>query len=323
MKILILRFSSIGDIVLTTPVVRCIKKQISDAEIHFATKKQFSALVENNPYITKYHLLEKSLSKLIRELRRENFDLIVDLHRNLRTLRVKTALHTKSVSYEKLNFQKWIAVNFKKISILPKKHIVDRYLETVISIGVRNDYQGLDYFLPENFEYSIDKLPKLYQHGYYVFALGGQHATKRLPEVKMKELCEACPAPLLVIGGKEDESAGIFLQKTYPEKVLNLAGKLSLNESAFILSKSSLVYTHDTGMMHIAAAFKKPIVSFWGNTIPEFGMYPYYPENKVPKESTILQVTGLRCRPCSKIGFNKCPKGHFDCMNRIELKSLI
>jgi ADP-heptose:LPS heptosyltransferase len=304
-KFLILRFSSIGDIVLTTPVVRCLKKQISGAEIHFATKKQNLGLLEHNPYIDKIYTLDSSDSQLIQQLKAEKYDYIIDLHHNIRTLRIKWALRAKSYSFDKLNWQKWLLVNLK-IDKMPALHIVDRYLATLSSFGVKNDQQGLDFFIPAN---ASHPLPQLQNKDYIVYAIGGQHFTKKLPPHKMAEMLKNVPQPIVLIGGKEDQAAGNELQKIFANKpITNTCGQCSINQSAMLLQNARLVYTHDTGMMHIAAALKKPIVSIWGNTVPQFGMYPYGTDYQV------LENQNLNCRPCSKIGHKTCPKGHFKCM---------
>jgi ADP-heptose:LPS heptosyltransferase len=129
MKVLILRFSSIGDIVLTTPVIRCLKEQVAGVEIHYATKSAFKGIVSNNLYIDKVHTLEHSTTVLIQELKNEKFDLIIDLHKNLRTKKIIWSLGVKSVSFNKLNIRKWLFVNWK-FKTMPDKHIVDRYMET-------------------------------------------------------------------------------------------------------------------------------------------------------------------------------------------------
>ena len=123
MKFLIIRFSSIGDIVLTTPVVRCLKKQVPGAVIHYLTKKSFAGIIENNPYIDKTHYLEDDLSETITELRAEKFDQVVDLHHNIRSLKVKRALKVPSRAFNKVNIEKWLLTTFK-LNIIPDKHIV-------------------------------------------------------------------------------------------------------------------------------------------------------------------------------------------------------
>ncbi|MFI5172011.1 MAG: glycosyltransferase family 9 protein [Chitinophagales bacterium] len=324
-KILIIRFSSIGDIVLTTPVIRCIKKQLN-AEIHFATKKQFASVLSANPYISKLHVLEdKMLPELVDALNKEKFDLIVDLHNNLRTFLIKSNLGLESRSFNKLNFQKWLMVKFK-INRLPEKHIVDRYLETVKDFGVANDGEGLDYFIPEKEMVDVQTLPVLFQNGFIAFVIGAMHFTKKLPAEKAIELCSKFSLPVVLIGGREDFDAGEKIASSNIEKIYNACGKYSINQSASLLQQAIKVYTHDTGMMHIAAAFKKNIVSIWGNTIPEFGMYPYFGAGnnlmQQRQSGKIMEVNGLKCRPCSKIGFERCPLGHFNCMMLQDISPL-
>lgn len=312
MKVLIIRFSSIGDIVLTSPVIRCLKTQRPDVTVHYATKKQFATLLQFNPYIDKLHLLEGSLKAFCRELKQEKFDMIIDLHHNLRTLVIAKRLGIKRHTVDKLNWEKWLMVRFK-LNVLPYLHIVDRYLETAVSTGIKNDGKGLDFFFDPNATIKDLGLPDTYT----VYAIGGQHATKQLPLHKQLELLKTIPGPIILIGGKEDVAQGDKLAEIHASAI-NLCGKLSIHQSALVMQGATLIYSHDTGMMHIAAALRKPIVSIWGNTIPEFGMSPYYPEGFDANASAIKEVKDLYCRPCSKIGFKKCPKGHFLCMEAQE-----
>ena len=320
MKFLVLRFSSIGDIVLTTPVMRCLKIQVPGSEVHYVTKRQYATILENNPYVDKSFFLTDRLSDLIGLLKKENYDLVVDLHRNLRTRLLKWRLGVPARSFNKLNVQKWLMVNLK-INRLPAVHIVDRYLETVAPWSVKNDGLGLDYFIPKNDEVLVSSLPEKFQHGYVAFAIGGQHETKKLPVSRLIELCKQLDRPVILLGGPEDRQAGeqvrtaLTAERSVEEEfIFNACGLFNLNQSASILRQSQLVISHDTGLMHIAAALKKEIISIWGNTIPAFGMYPY---------GTTYQAwenKNLRCRPCSKIGFEKCPKGHFKCMNELRFE---
>jgi len=309
MKILILRFSSIGDIVLTTPIIRCIKTQFPNYELHFATKKQFQNLLISNPYLDKIHTLEGDLQPFIQSLKAEKFDLIVDLHNNIRTKLIWANLRVKRVAFDKINFEKWLFVNFK-INLLPHLHIVDRYMTTVAHLGVKNDGKGLDFFIPQNESLNSFDIP----HSYIVYAIGGQHTTKKLPLQKQVELLNSLFEKVILIGGKEDSENGEKLSQKCTN-TLNLCGRLTINQSAMLMQNALKIYTHDTGMMHIAAALQKPIISIWGNTTPRFGMYPYYGSNN---EKSIInyfqEVHNLSCRPCSKIGFEKCPKEHFKCM---------
>ncbi len=314
-KILVLRFSSIGDIVLTTPVVRNLKQQLSGTEIHYCTKSQFRILFKDNPYIDKVFYLDKSLNNLIEELKREDYDYIIDLHNNLRTSIIKWRLGKKSFTFDKLNLKKWLLVNLK-VDMLPSLHIVDRYMATVKKLGVTNDTKGLDYFIPPKDKVNLQNYG-LEPDKYIAFAIGAQHATKRLPLDKLIEVCSLQNMPIVLLGGKEDKTTGDSVAvacKDLPFQVINLSGQLSLNQSASFLEQSKFVISHDTGLMHIASAFKKEIYSIWGNTVPKFGMYPYLTKYH------ILEKNNLNCRPCSKIGYRQCPKGHFKCMNELDLK---
>ncbi|MBN8701724.1 MAG: glycosyltransferase family 9 protein [Bacteroidetes bacterium] len=315
MKILIIRFSSIGDIVLTTPVIRCLKKQLSDVEIHYLTKKAYVDLVAPNPYVSKVYTLDASLKEVLPSLKAEQYDYVVDLHHNLRSFLVKSSLGKKSVAFKKLNIEKWLSVNFK-LKALPNTHIVDRYLQTVEKLGVVNDNDGLDFFIQTDEKPLLEKLGAVLNR-YVVFAIGAKFATKRLPNEKIYSLLTKVNKPIVLIGGKEDVANAASIASKVD--VINLCGLLTLHESAIVLKYANTVLTHDSGMMHIAAALKKKIISIWGNTIPEFGMYPYLPG----PASQLIEVKNLSCRPCSKIGFNACPKKHFKCMNAIDENSIL
>lgn len=319
MKFLIIRFSSIGDIVLTTPVVRCLKQQVPDAEIHFLTKFSFSKVVDSNPYIDKFFFLNNDWDLLVHELKGENYDYIIDLHHNLRTIKLKRTLNVKSFSFNKLNVQKWLLTNLK-INRMPDVHIVDRYLETVQSFGVKNDGKGLDYFVPKEEEVNQNDLPHSHALGYIGLVIGAAHATKKLPVHKLKELCAALDHPVVLLGGPEDRSVADEIAAVDPVKIYNACGKFSINESADLVRKAKLIITHDTGLMHIASAFKKPVISIWGNTVPAFGMTPYFGNN--PVASHKFEITSLGCRPCSKIGYEQCPKKHFKCMELQDVQQI-
>ncbi|MCW3077421.1 MAG: hypothetical protein JWO32_2030 [Bacteroidetes bacterium] len=318
MKILIVRFSSIGDIILTTPVIRCLKMQMQGVEIHFVTKEVFKETVINNPYLSKVHLFKSDVSEIYNELKKEKFDLVIDLHKNLRSLRLKWFLKTKSISFDKLNFQKFLTVRFKIKKALPQKHIVERYLETLTLLGIKDDGKGLDYFLSINDFVDVKTLYlKNAVTNFAVLVAGGSYFTKQIPLNKLIEICERVQTPLIILGGNTDKFIGDELKKQFPA-IINLCGALTLNQSASVIKQASLIITSDTGLMHMAAAFNKKIISVWGNTIPEFGMSPYKPH----PDNQMMEVENLPCRPCSKLGYNKCPRGHFKCMNEIDVSAM-
>lgn len=320
MKFLIVRFSSIGDIVLTTPVVRCLKKQAATAEVHFLTKKSFLPVLAANPYIDKIHTIDNDLDAMIERLEEEDFDYVIDLHHNLRTLRVKRGLGKQSFSFNKLNIRKWLLTGFK-INRMPDVHIVDRYLDTLKSFRIKNDGQGLDYFIPEKDHIKEEDIPASHHAGYIGLVIGAALNTKKYPLHKLKELASIIDHPIILLGGKEDREEGDAIAAVDPVKIYNACGKFNINESADLVRRSKLIISNDTGLMHIASAFRKPIISLWGNTVPEFGMYPYYPA-AMNNGYDIMEVKGLSCRPCSKIGYDKCPKKHFKCMELIAAESV-
>jgi ADP-heptose:LPS heptosyltransferase len=319
MKILLLRFSSIGDIVLTTPIIRCLKQQLG-AEVHFLTKKKFAQILAPNPYLERVYAFDNDLAKLLPALRQERYDWVIDLHHNLRSMRVKWALGRPSRAFNKINLEKWLLVRFG-INRLPKSHIVDRYMQTVLHLNVKYDGQGLDYFIPESEEVVPAELVSgLMPMQYLVFNIGANHATKRLPVEKIVAVCKDVHKPIVLLGGPSESEAGAKIAAQTGPHVYNFCGKLSLHQSASVVRQAQKVVTHDSGLMHVAAAFQKEIISIWGNTVPEFGMYPLYPQGKTQNLS--MEVRDLNCRPCSKIGYSKCPKGHFKCMNAQNIADL-
>jgi len=316
-KFLVIRFSSIGDIILTTPVLRLIKNQIENSQVHFLTKIENISLINNNPNIDKIHVLNnENYKKLLNELYNERFDYIIDLHNNIRTARIKKHLKIISFTFKKLNIEKWLIVNFK-YNKLPNIHIVDRYVETLKAFGLKNDNNGLDFFIDNKDKYDITNLfPN--RKKIISIIIGAKHFTKQIPTKLITQICNSIDYNVILLGGKEDYQKSTEITEC-TTNTISKVGDININQSASIISQSDLVITSDTGLMHIASAFNKSIISIWGNTIPEFGMTPYQTNNK----SIIIQNKELKCRPCSKIGFNKCPKKKFKCMNDLNTEEII
>jgi ADP-heptose:LPS heptosyltransferase len=302
--------------VLTSPVIRAIKMQMPNISLHFLTKKEYEPISNHNPYIDNVHIFSGNLRKTIAELKAEMFDFVVDLQHNRRSLRISSALSVPHKSFPKLNPQKWITVNLK-MTVLPDIHIVDRYFEAAKPLGVRNDNKGLDFFIPENEIFDIMDLPAVFEDGFVAVSLAANHNTKRIPEEKIIEIGRLLYKPMLLLGGQDVAQIGEDIALELGERVFNGCGKFSLFQSASIIQQSDCVLTGDTGLMHIAAALRKPIASVWGNTIPEFGMYPYLPNDR--NLFRIFESNALWCRPCSKLGYKKCPLKHFKCMNELHV----
>jgi ADP-heptose:LPS heptosyltransferase len=294
--------------------VRCLKLQLN-AQIHFLTKKGFAQILESNPYIEKVYTITKSVSEVVAVLQAEKYDHIIDLHKNLRSTELQLRLGKKARSFNKANLSKWLMTSLLK-SKLKIEHVVYRYLQAVTPLGVVYDGAGLDYFIQANqwSDYKKDET-------YLAVAIGGTYATKRLPEAKIIEICQAVQVPIVLLGGKDDEAVGSKVAEVL-DHVTSLCGLLLLNESAQVIERASVVVAHDTGLMHIAAALKKPIISVWGNTVPGFGMNPFYPNDNKPL-SYSAEVNDLPCRPCSKIGFDRCPQGHFRCMEFQQVVDIV
>jgi ADP-heptose:LPS heptosyltransferase len=302
--------------VLTTPVVRCLKKQ-TGAEIHYLVKQSFAHVIHDNPYIDKIHHYKPDSASTVTNLKEENFDLIVDLQKNIKSFKISQSLGVNTIRFNKMNVRKWLAVNLK-INKLPKgKHLVDRYFEALMETGIKDDGEGLDYFIMPEDEFDAQELVKGISE-FQVLILGATYFTKRIPKEKCVDIISLYPHTTILLGGKDVHDLANEISEIFPVKVANFCGKIGLGVSAGIIKHAERIFTGDTGLMHIAAALQKELYVLWGNTIPDFGMYPFYGYNHQEK-FTNLQVEGLSCRPCSKLGYDACPQGHFKCMMNIEI----
>jgi len=292
---------------------------VPDVLVHFLTKSAFAGILKHNPYVDKVYELEDDFIGLIKKLKEENYDFVVDLHHNFRSFKVKSALKKPSEAFDKLNIEKWLLVNLK-IDRMPSAHIVERYMETADSLNVHYDGGGLDFFIPEADNVDFNTLPAPWNKGYVAMVIGAKHFTKKMPDAKLIALILEMKLPVALIGGNEDVASGNYIAENTKEFSWDTTGKYNLFQSASLVEKARLVITHDTGLMHIAAAKNQKIISLWGNTVPEFGMYPFLPAGA--GESAIIENTNLSCRPCSKIGYDKCPQGHFKCMNDLDIRKI-
>jgi len=310
MKILVIRFSSMGDIIYTTPVVRCLKEQLHGAEVHFLTKPAFKYIYDNNPYTDKLLLLKPNLSDTIAEIKAEKYDYIIDLHNNLRTAIIKLRTGIKSSTYRKQTIRKWLSLKLN-LKLVPPVHLVDRYLKATAFLGIKNDGLPINYYLKAGHELS-KLLPQSHQNKYIAFVIGATHFTKRMPNEKIINICRQINYPVVLLGGNDVKANGEIIAQALGDKIYNACGITSLDESVYLVSKAEKVVGFDTGLTHIAEAFNRPIASVWGGTAPELlGVQPYH-----VKDAIVVEID-LPCRPCSKFGLEKCPLGHFKCMNDI------
>lgn len=302
MKILVVRFSSIGDVVLTTPVLRSLKTALPDSELHFLVKPKFLDAVRHNRRVDKIYLYEPGVAK---KLKHEGYDWVLDLQKNVRSTWLTLRLGAKRATIDKQNLKKWRMVRFKTAETVP--HIVERYGAALGPPGLQLDDGGLEFFVSEESESTANAWLEGEKRIPIGMALGATYATKRWPF--WNELADKIDpekyVPVL-LGGPGDAPVAEAFVRRFPSAI-NAAGRCNLNVSAALLSRCATLVTPDTGLMHIAAALGVPIVGIWGNTVPDFGMYPY-------RARHVVLENALPCRPCSKLGHRSCPQKHFRCM---------
>lgn len=323
MKVLIIRLSSIGDVLLTTPVVRCLKKQMPDVEVDYLTKKANVEILESNPYLRRVLVLDADMAETIDKLRSERYDYVIDLHNNHRSRHIRRALRVRHKVYRKENLRKFIYILTKK-NVMSGRHVVDRYFGAINVFGIKNDGEGLDFFLPKELEgtfYANDMwngipVGQILQEPYIAIACGAQHMTKRIPARYILELCRMMTTKVVLLGDSKDreelEAGGV----QFPSNVINLCGKTTLSQSAVIVRDAAALISSDTGLMHMGAAFKRPVLAVWGATAPPLGFIPY------KTEYFSFEVKNLHCHPCSRQGGERCRKGHFKCMNCQDWRSV-
>lgn len=309
--ILVVRLSAIGDIVLTTPVLAELHRALPQARIDFCTKAPFAPLVASNPAVASV-VTPESISP------GASYDLVVDLQNNRRSRKlIRTLRAGKVTRYHKRNWKKLLLVQFKINVSDGYQSVVERYGEVLAGIAPKVTAPCALYPSPEDRTFAAGALgadgPVL------AVCFGANHFTKRYPLEHFARIMELVtsqtPARVLLLGGKEDEPEAAKLIAMLPEsarsRVLSLAGKATLMQSAALLSGVDAVLTNDTGLMHIASAFGKKLFVIFGSSVKEFGFMPWGAEYE------LFETQGLSCRPCSHIGRSSCPKGHFRCMTEI------
>lgn len=262
------------------------------------SKKEQAQLFDLLPFHVHQWVFSGNLIATARSIRRHKFDRVIDLHNNLRTLLLQV-LSAKShwQRVRKYNVLKWRITTFKKKNLIVP-HIVTRYAKAA---------EVEEYLTPLALQLPKENVPDLPEN-YIAWVVGAKFKTKQFPLEKIRETIAACDFPVVILGGKEEMPLGETLELEFAH-VINIAGKTTIQEAAGILAWAKAVVTNDTGLMHLASFFNKPMLAIWGNTMPAFGMYAYQTEKVIH-----AQVSDLSCRPCSKIGYKECPKGHFRCM---------
>ncbi len=314
MRVLVIRLSSIGDILLTTPILRALKATFQNAKIDFLTKPHFKQLLEGNPALTTIFTTEHIEPK-------QPYDLVVDLQHSLAS-RKYHRLGKKTVCYQKENWKKFLLVNFKVNLYRGYESVVARYAKSLAPFGVTLDEKGCEVFLNPN-EMDFGRSHRTVEKPVLAVCFGARHFTKRFPPERfasaLNALLENNAIDIWLLGGKEDAPIAdeILSHVRSKSNVKNFSGRHTLRQTAAMLAQADVVLSNDTGLMHIAAAFQKPIVVLFGSSVKAFGFLPY----KASFE--LLEVEGLKCRPCSHIGRASCPKSHFKCMHDISEERLI
>ena len=316
-----MRFGAIGDLVMTSPIIRCIKEQLK-TDVHFLTKSKYRSILEYNIYIDKLYCFEKDWVEHKQSLIVEDYNLVVDLHKTPRSFRLRSALKCPFVSFKKYNLEKWMFLNLR-FDKLPSGHLVDHFFKAVTQLKVENDNQGLDIFIDDDSEKSmLHHLNALQIKGVYTaLVIGGAHATKQIPIELCVDYINQSEEPIMLLGGPLDVEKSNRIAEYSNRFVNNMVGQCSLLESAVLVRESQLVITGDTGLMHVAAAFNKKMIVVYGSTSPQFGMYPFM--TNAETEAIVLKNDHLSCWPCSKSGRSKCPKEHMKCLMDWTGKDLI
>ncbi len=313
-KILVIRFNSIGDIVLSSPVIKILNEE--GHQVHFLIKQRYHNFVKYNPHIERIWTLNDSLKELITDLEGENFDLIVDLHNNYRSFKVKQALNVKSYSFKKDHLKYWMFFQLG-IDKIDRRPIVHKFLETIKPIINHERIEAPEFYYPVPSEEIMSDLPERY----IVIVVGAGFKTKLIPENLIKEIIKGLNISVVLLGGTEDEERGRRISMLDTKDVWNFCGKKDIIESAQIIEKAELVVSGDTGLMHIAAALNRPLIALFGSTDPTLGYAPYGFDRS--KKIVIIQNEDLSCRPCTKQGRKICPKGHYKCMLDLNSSQII
>lgn len=328
MKALVICGESVGDVVFATPVIRALKVQLDDMEVHGLFSKLSAFVMDENPYIDKTFCMENSAWKTWRTLKTVKYDLVINLRTDIRSKILAFLFRTKTYSLKSIDWHQWLIVRLK-INRLSNIHFVDRLMNVLRPLGVKTDELGLDFFIPEKDKVTLDWLPESFQKGFVVFSLAAPYATRKLTVHRMIELCDKINRPIILLGKQQDAATGDAIS-TFFEKnqdvgweegllelnkktmIYNACGKFNFNQMASLLKQSRAVFTFDSDFIPISSAFRKETFGLWGNTILLFGRYPYR------TKFTVLESNSVSCRPCSTNGFDRCPKGHFKCMNTIN-----
>ncbi len=308
-KILIIRLSSFGDVLLTTPLVRILNKKYPQASLDFLTRSSNIQIFKNNPNISKIIAYENNLHQKIKdEICNSNYNIIIDLQNNLRSRRLHQGIKAQKFYYHKNNIQKFLLVKFK-INLIKNKisNVAEKYIASVE--GLEPDNNSLEYY-PDNLKIDENKTKKRIG-----ICPGAKHYTKSWPidyYIELSKYLISNGYEVIILGGKSDESFAKQILEKVPECIYGITEN-NLDELYNSMYNCDLIVCNDSGLMHFACTIpKKNIIAIFGPTVKEFGFLPYNNQN-----ATVVENENLNCRPCTHIGREKCPKQHFKCMKDI------
>jgi ADP-heptose:LPS heptosyltransferase len=307
LKILIIRLSSIGDIILTTPVLEAIKSRFPDSVIDFLVMDQFKEAISGTPWINNLILFEKEkyisvidLVRFSKKLNKNNYDIVIDLHAKIRSIVIASKLKAKVLRYKKRAWWKSFLVPLRLIKYHVDDTIVRNYFMPLKEIGVHYSGEKLKFYFSKN-----DLIKVSGFKDFIVIAPGAANHTKQWPKEYFAELGKMLSEKIILIGGKSEYDTFEDIRRIIGGRCENLAGKLSIKESGALISKSKYIVTNDSGPFHIARGVSKKAFVIFGPTDP--GMFEY-------DADSILLYDEANCSPCSLHGDKKCPKKHFSCM---------
>jgi heptosyltransferase-2 len=318
-RILVVRFSSMGDVLLTTPLVRAIRQRHPDASLTYVTKKAYLPLLSHNPRITEVIGYDPAtpLRDLTRRLAGERFDHRLDLHRSLRSRALRWSVGGRWRTYPKHRLARSILIRFKRNVYRDRRPVVERYFDAARDLDVQPDGGSLELFLSRG---ALDRAGRFLadrrlgrQRALVAVVPGAAHATKRWPVRRWQHLVTQLTTrgyDVVVLGGAAEQQVADDVAAAGAEFAASAAGRFDLQGSGALLKEARCVVSGDTGLMHMATAVGTPVVALYGPTVEPFGFFPYR------ARATVLE-RDLPCRPCSAMGGPRCPLGHHRCLEDI------
>jgi ADP-heptose:LPS heptosyltransferase len=329
MKILIIHTGTTGEVLFCTPLIRALRVQL-DASVQLLTGPAGQIAVEENPYLDGVVVYNSGILDAVRQVRRRQFDTIFDLDGDLGSWLISACTGAANVyRLPRPRLASFLLTRFK-IDRFTGENLADQYLQLARPLGIKPDEMRLECFIPYKYDVPLDWLPAGFRRGYVVFCISAPYKTRQLPLSRMIEVCDRINKPVILIGGEKESRTGTAIEEFFNRSdgseqfeeglkalnkktlVYNACGKFNFHQEKSLIRRAACVFTFDSDYLPVASAFGKETFCIYGNTVPAFGRYPYH------TRFTILEKQ-LPCRPCAMGGHEKCPLGHFRCMNNIAM----